>query len=145
EVSGPSEPGETRALLAELVVAIPGTDPDRPLGVIALGSFHAGAFAAEDAELVARLAGQLGEMLRRFATRLIDERRRMSLMVESMADGVIMTDERSEVFLINPAARRMLGVAREVAVTAKFLKERLGFYPFDLVARAYGAREELVV
>ena len=48
-----------------------------------------------------------------------------------------MTDSGGEVFLINPAARRMLGLAVEEPVTAKYLKEKLGFYPFDLVrARA---------
>jgi signal transduction histidine kinase/PleD family two-component response regulator len=39
----------------------------------------------------------------------------------------------------------MLGLGREVAVTAKFLKEKLGFYPFDLVARAHSAREEVTI
>ncbi len=77
--------------------------------------------------------------------RVLDERRRMTLMVESMADGVIMTDERTEVFLINPSARRLLGVEPGVTVTAKYLKEKLGFYPFDLVARTHSAREELKV
>ena len=77
--------------------------------------------------------------------RILDERRRMALMVETMADGVIMTDERSEVFLINPSARRLLGVEPGVPVTAKYLKEKLGFYPFDLVARSHSAREELKV
>ena len=56
-------------------------------------------------------------------------------MVESMADGLIMTDPHSEVVLVNPAARRMLGIedTGEV-VTRQYLKDRLGFYPFDLVA-----------
>jgi signal transduction histidine kinase/DNA-binding response OmpR family regulator len=77
--------------------------------------------------------------------RVLDERRRMTLMVESMADGVIITDDRSEVFLINPSARRLLGVDPGATVTAKYLKEKLGFYPFDLVARTHSAREELKV
>src|SRR5258708_30760041 len=57
----------------------------------------------------------------------------MELMVASMADVLIMTDATGEVFLLNPAARKMLGVVGDEAVTAKYLKERLGFYPFDLV------------
>src|SRR5262249_2924479 len=85
------------------------------------------------------------EGARRLSSRILDERRKMALMVESMADGVIMTDEKSEVFLINPSARRMLGLGRDVPVTAKYLMERLGFYPFDLVARAHAAREEVTV
>ena len=81
------------------------------------------------------LATQTAELLRRLSARILDERRKMELMVASMADGLIMTDAAGEVFLINPAARKMLGVvtAGEEAVTAKYLKEKLGFYPFDLV------------
>ena len=36
--------------------------------------------------------------------------------------------------LINPAARRLLGIEGDQPVTQQFLKETLGFYPFDLVA-----------
>jgi PAS domain S-box-containing protein len=69
-------------------------------------------------------------------------------MVESMADGLIMTDAQGEVFLINPAARRMLGLPPEDPVTTKYLKEKLGFYPFDLVRTTGGSeplREELKI
>src|SRR5262249_38147812 len=48
-------------------------------------------------------------------------------------DGVVMTDESGEVCLCNPAARRMLGIEPHVEVTTKYLKDKLGFYPFDLV------------
>ncbi len=51
-----------------------------------------------------------------------------------MADGVILSGADREVVLINPAARAMLGVDAEAEVTRQYLKERLGFYPFDLVA-----------
>ncbi len=138
------ESGGPRVLRSELHVPLAG-GASRPLGVISLASFQDGAFTAFDEELLERLCAHLGELMRRVSGRVLDERRRMGLMVESMADGVIMTDERSEVFLINPAARRMLGIGAEVAVNAKFLKEKLGFYPFDLVARAHPAREELTI
>jgi signal transduction histidine kinase/PleD family two-component response regulator len=142
EVSGP-EGAASGELRSQLHVPIPGER--QPLGMLSAASFRDDAYDAEDAALVHALALEVSELLRRLASRIYDERRRMGLMVESMADGVIMTDERSEVFLINPAARRMLGLGRDVPVTAKYLKERLGFYPFDLVARAHGAREELTV
>jgi PAS domain S-box-containing protein len=72
--------------------------------------------------------------MRRLSHRLHDERRKLSLMVESMADGLIMTDVGSEKLLINPAARRMLGIEPDAVVTTSYLKDRLGFYPFDLFA-----------
>jgi PAS domain S-box-containing protein len=116
----------------------------RVVGILYVVAFRPQGFTPEDEKLLYLLAGQVTEAIRRLSTRLLDERRRMALMVESMADGVIMTDEKSEVFLINPAARRMLGIGLDIVVTGKFLKERLGFYPFDLVTRGT-AREELTV
>lgn len=122
----------------------------RVVGLVYLVAFRPRAFTPDDEKVLYVLANQTSEAVRRLQARLLDERRKMSLMVESMADGVIMTDEKSEVFLLNPAARRLLGIARDVEVTSKYLKERLGFYPFDLVLRGGGAtppvvREELKV
>jgi signal transduction histidine kinase/DNA-binding response OmpR family regulator len=120
-------------------------DGGRVLGLVSLGGFTAGGFDADDERLAGLAARQAGAAVRRLSSRILDERRRMALMVESMADGVIMTDEKSEVFVINPSARRMLGVGRDVPVTATYLIDKLGFYPFDLVARAHAAREEVTV
>lgn len=79
-------------------------------------------------------ASRTTDALSRLGTRRVEERRRLGLMVESMADGLIMTElERDEV-LINPAARRLLDIDTGTKVTQLYLKERLGFYPFDLVA-----------
>jgi signal transduction histidine kinase/DNA-binding response OmpR family regulator len=114
-------------------------------GLVTLGACHVGAFSDEDEALASQAVAEVSAAVARRPARMEDERRPLALMVDSMADGVIMTDERSEVFLINPAARRLLGVERDVAVTAKYLKERLGFYPFDLVARSHPAREELAI
>jgi PAS domain S-box-containing protein len=118
------------------------------LGLLYIASLQSGAFTEDDERNVEVLATQTAELLRRLSARILDERRKMELMVASMADGLIMTDAAGEVFLINPAARKMLGVAGEEAVTAKYLKEKLGFYPFDLVRTSGGSetlREELKV
>lgn len=62
------------------------------------------------------------------------DRKLLSLMVNSMADGLIMTERDQDEVLINPAARLLLEIAPKRQVTRSFLQERLGFYPFDLVA-----------
>src|SRR5262249_53492784 len=65
-----------------------------------------------------------------------------------MADGLMMTDALGEVFLINPSARKMLGVDSDTAVTSKYLKDKLGFYPFDLVRSSHRrepVREEVKI
>ncbi|MCP4444184.1 MAG: response regulator [Myxococcales bacterium] len=63
-----------------------------------------------------------------------DDRALLGLMVNSMADGLIMTERKRAEVLVNPAARELLAIDAEVEVTRSYLQERLGFYPFDLVA-----------
>ncbi|HET6611248.1 MAG TPA: response regulator, partial [Kofleriaceae bacterium] len=92
------------------------------------------AAAVARAREVARLRRQIAERERKSSVaRLSEERRRLGLMVEHMVDGLILTDPRTGAVLINPAARTMLGIDDGERVTAEFLKDRLGFYPFDLV------------
>ena len=94
-------------------------------------------YGADDEQNLTALSALTADLARRLVARMEDERRRMELMVASMADGMIMTDRTGEIFLINPPARRMLALPPVEAggppVTARFLKERLGFYPFELV------------
>ncbi len=61
-----------------------------------------------------------------------------------MADGVVVADTRTGEVLVNAAARRFLGVG-DGEVTTRSLAEKLGFYPFDLIAGADGSevREEI--
>ncbi len=64
--------------------------------------------------------------------------------VEAMADGVVVADTRRGDVIVNAAARRMLGLPADAPVTTQFLKDKLGFYPFDLVAAgAAPVREEV--
>ena len=61
-----------------------------------------------------------------------------------MADGVVVADTRRGDVHVNQAARQMLGLPETGEVTTSFLKDRLGFYPFDLVAAGGGpVREEV--
>jgi PAS domain S-box-containing protein len=138
--------GEIRSSL-HLPIMAPGAQGG-VVGLLYVASVSPGAFTEDDEQNLEVLATQTAELLRRLSARILDERRKMELMVASMADGLIMTDAAGEVFLINPAARKMLGVAVEENVTAKYLKEKLGFYPFDLVRSANPSetlREELKV
>ncbi|HEY3359786.1 MAG TPA: response regulator [Polyangia bacterium] len=105
----------------------------KPVGVIYLAAYTPAAFSADDEKLLYLLANHTSDAVRQLAQRIDEERRKMALMVESMADGVVMTDQANEVFLVNPAARRLLGIEPAQEVTTRFLKEKLGFYPFDLV------------
>ncbi len=64
------------------------------------------------------------------------------LAIEAMADGFIAADMRTGGVTINPAARQMLGIAAGEIVTTQYLKEVVGFYPFELAGLS-PIREEL--
>jgi len=51
-----------------------------------------------------------------------------------MADGAIVADTRSGEVVINQSARVMLGIGKDEVITTVYLKDVVGFYPFDLAA-----------
>ncbi len=68
----------------------------------------------------------------------------MQLTMSAMADGVIVADTRTGEVWMNEAARTMLGVAGGAEATTTYLKDVVGFYPFDLVSGATGPLREEV-
>jgi signal transduction histidine kinase/DNA-binding response OmpR family regulator len=71
---------------------------------------------------------------------------RLRAAVEVMADGAILADTRTGEVIINRTARVMLGIPEDEAVDTAYLKDVVGFYPFDLAAGApddQPIREEL--
>jgi signal transduction histidine kinase/DNA-binding response OmpR family regulator len=61
---------------------------------------------------------------------------RLRVAVEVMADGAILADTTTGEVLINRTARDMLGIAADARVDTTYLKDVVGFYPFDLAAGA---------
>src|SRR5215510_13872121 len=56
--------------------------------------------------------------------------------VDAMADGAIVANTRTGEVIINTAAREMLGIPADAEVDTTYLKDTVGFYPFDLAAGA---------
>ncbi|HET9624378.1 MAG TPA: response regulator, partial [Kofleriaceae bacterium] len=56
--------------------------------------------------------------------------------VSAMADGAIVADTRTGEVLVNAAAREMLGIPADAKVDTGYLKDTVGFYPFELAAGA---------
>jgi signal transduction histidine kinase/DNA-binding response OmpR family regulator len=59
---------------------------------------------------------------------------RLRTAVDVMADGAIVADTRTGEVTINQSAREMLGIPANEAVDTAYLKDVVGFYPFDLAA-----------
>lgn len=69
-----------------------------------------GQLEIDESELFGIWRDQLQDALTRIVTQMLDEHRRIELMVETMTEGVVLTDEEGAVTLMNRAARRMLGI-----------------------------------
>jgi signal transduction histidine kinase len=59
---------------------------------------------------------------------------RLFAAIEAMDDGFLFADSRTGEVLINSVARQILGIDASVAVTTSYLKEVVGFYPFELAS-----------
>ncbi|HEY1549164.1 MAG TPA: ATP-binding protein, partial [Kofleriaceae bacterium] len=59
---------------------------------------------------------------------------RLRMAVDGMADGAIFADTTSGEVMINRAARVMLGIPDDAIVDTAYLKDVVGFYPFELAA-----------
>jgi len=63
---------------------------------------------------------QMAERLQGMITALVEERSRLTAVLDNMADGVVITDGEGCVRLINPAAARVLGAEEETALGRPF-------------------------
>jgi signal transduction histidine kinase/DNA-binding response OmpR family regulator len=63
--------------------------------------------------------------------------------VGAMADGAIVANTRTGEVFINAAAREMLGIPADAQIDTTYLKDTVGFYPFDLAAGEKAIREEV--
>jgi DNA-binding response OmpR family regulator/signal transduction histidine kinase len=102
-------------------------------GVVLVASASRDAYGDGDAHVLDLLVNEMSESLRAIAARGAVERERLARVVESMADGLLYAPAGSDEVVANPAARRMLGAPLEGPIQASWLKQALGFYPFDLV------------
>ena len=101
--------------------------------VVGCFSSKPSAFTPFDDHLLSLLLNLTFQALKNVKQVVESERKKMRAMVESMVDGVLMTDQNDEIVIMNQAARKILRVSRkEDSITKKYFQETLGFYPFRL-------------
>src|ERR1700689_2393226 len=61
---------------------------------------------------------------------------RLRIAIDVMADGAILADTRTGDVVINQGARVILGIPADRKVDTTYLKDTVGFYPFDLATGA---------
>jgi two-component system phosphate regulon sensor histidine kinase PhoR len=116
----------------------------RVAGRLAQGDLNARLLLNSRNELgvLARAFNHMADQLREKVTSLAEEESLVSAILDSMADGVIVTDYEGSVRLINPAAARLLDTARERALGHSFAQAVRQHQLIDLWQRCRELGEE---
>ncbi|MFQ5836092.1 MAG: PAS domain S-box protein, partial [bacterium] len=82
-----------------------------PMGILHISSFRKNAFSEDDIRILHTVADQVASAHKKLKDLIFKEKRKIESMVESMSEGVIMTDENDNLVVLNPAAKGMLGIS----------------------------------
>ncbi|MBN1522149.1 MAG: PAS domain-containing protein, partial [Candidatus Aureabacteria bacterium] len=78
---------------------------------VAIPSHHS--FSDSELKMFQTIVNHIANALNNIQQLIKKETTKMDMMVKSMADGVIMTNMRGEVLIINPSAKRVLGIKKD--------------------------------
>jgi two-component system phosphate regulon sensor histidine kinase PhoR len=114
------------------------------VGRIAAGDLDARLYLTSSDDLgdLGRAFNHMADELRDRVNDLGDERGRLEAVLENMADGVLITDDKGRVSLINPTAARLLRTNEEEAIGRSFAEVAWHHDLIELWQRACGRREE---
>ncbi|MFH1798136.1 MAG: ATP-binding protein [Candidatus Omnitrophota bacterium] len=97
----------------------------KTIGMINVSSCKESSFSENDIKLIYTIANQASNAIEHLQSVITAEKSKMESMVESMAEGVIMIDEREEITVFNPRAKEILGVGLNEEITSKQITERM--------------------
>ncbi|MFT3707543.1 MAG: response regulator [Archangium sp.] len=130
-------------------LSVPLVAERQTVGTLALFSSRPDSYSTDDGELLDLLVNQTTDAISHVRATEREARQQIEQMVMAMADGVILTDAKGAVVVVNRAARELLGLnAEELKPSLERLTATLGLSPFELVRGwEYGGtktvREEL--
>ncbi|MFQ6079205.1 MAG: ATP-binding protein, partial [Thermodesulfobacteriota bacterium] len=112
---------------------IPLISEDGVVGMINISSTEEEAFDEDHIRILNTIVNLASESISRLRELFSSQRSRIDSMIESMGDGVIIFDEMERPVIINPAARKFLGIQDEENPTANALNRLFGFGPMTLM------------
>ena len=115
-------------------ISVPLVSEKQTVGTLALFSTRPDSYSTDDGELLDLLVNQTTDAITHVRAAEREARLRIEQMVEAMGDGVILTDAKGQVMVVNRAARELLGVATDnLKPDFGRLTHELGISPFELV------------
>lgn len=101
---------------------------DRAVGVLTIAHTKVGLYREEEMTILYKIVAQASNAVTRLQEVVRTEQEKLNAMVESMAEGVVMTDRDYRVLVANPAVRRAVGLSNDPNISI-----------FDFIDRLDGA------
>lgn len=96
---------------------IPLVIADKVVGVITIAHVKSGLYKEEEMTILYKIVQQASEAVTRLEQVIEVEEEKLNAMVESMSEGVVMTDKNYRVMVVNPAAKKMIGAEEKEEVS----------------------------
>ncbi len=99
---------------------------DEVRGVLTVAHYKKGLYKEEEMTILYKIVGQASSALVRLKNVIAREEMKLNSMVESMVEGVVMTDKEYRVIVANPAAKVIIGKGDKKEVDVFDFMEALG-------------------
>ncbi len=99
---------ESAATTVNSYFNIPLVIGEKIVGILTVAHTRDGLYKEDEMTLLYKVVNQASQEITRLQDVVHTEQKKLNAMVESMAEGVIMTDQEYRVLVVNPAARRAL-------------------------------------
>lgn len=97
------------------------------VGILTVAHTEAGLYKEDEMTILYKITNQASQAVTRLQEVVSTEQRKLNAMVESMDDGVVMTDTDYRILVINPSAKKAVGLSEEKKdITIFDLIENLG-------------------
>jgi PAS domain S-box-containing protein len=87
---------------------------NQAVGLLNVSSTKGGLYREEEMMILYTIMNQASTAVSKLEDILTQEKSKLNSMVESMADGVLMVDTRNRLLVINPAAKEMMGITKDI-------------------------------
>ncbi|MDO8495240.1 MAG: ATP-binding protein [bacterium] len=96
------------------------------VGILTVAHTKPGLYKEEEMSIIYKITGQASQAVTRLQEVVQNEQRKLNAMVESMEDGVLMTDKDYRVLVANPAVKRVMGLEDKADLTIFDFIDNLG-------------------
>lgn len=106
-------PDEKSPSLPASFFNIPLVVNDKVKGLINISSLTPGLYKEIEMTILYKITAQASEAVSKLEKFLETEKSKLNAMISSMADGVVMTDENTQILAVNPMAKFLLSMEQE--------------------------------